>query len=79
VEVGTSWAPSAELMQRPVMSASRWMRIPGDTVFAVGALVLGWFALGLRTGWSLERLRGAVAPGSTEVRIPSARPAAESA
>ena len=23
-----------------------------DTIFAVGALVLGWFILGLKTGWS---------------------------
>ena len=55
------------------------MRIPGDTVFAIGALVLGWFVLGLRTGWSLERRGGAVAPGSTEVRLPGERPATESA
>jgi nitric oxide reductase subunit B len=69
VEVGTWWARSAEFMQQPAMNAIRWLRVPGDTVFAIGALVLGWFVLGLRTGWSLAR-RGAVAEGSTEVRPP---------
>ena len=24
----------------------------GDTVFALGALGIGWFVLGLKTGWS---------------------------
>jgi nitric oxide reductase subunit B len=43
--------------------------VPGDTLFALGALVLGWFVLGLRTGWSLQP-GTAVAPGSTEVREP---------
>jgi hypothetical protein len=46
---------------------------------ALLVVVLGWFVLGLRTGWSLERRKGAVVPGSTEVRIPGERPAAESA
>ncbi|HET9595574.1 MAG TPA: nitric-oxide reductase large subunit [Anaeromyxobacteraceae bacterium] len=67
VEVGTWWARSAEFMQQPLMNAIRWMRVPGDTIFAIGALVLGWFVLGLATGWSLEK-HGAVAPGSTQVR-----------
>jgi nitric oxide reductase subunit B len=79
VEVGTWWARSSEFMHRPVMDGLRWMRIPGDTLFAIGALVLGWFVLGLRTGWSLERRAGTVAPGSTEVRVTGERAAAESA
>jgi nitric oxide reductase subunit B len=45
------------------MDGLRWMRIPGDTLFAIGALVLGWFVLGLRTGWSLERRAGTGGPG----------------
>jgi len=40
--------------------------VPGDTVFAIGALVLGWFVLGLRTGWSLRK-GATVAEGSTRV------------
>ncbi len=66
VEVGTWWARSAEFMQQPLMHTLRWLRVPGDTLFAIGAVLLGWFVLGLRTGWSLAP-RGAVAPGSTEV------------
>jgi nitric oxide reductase subunit B len=76
VEVGTWWARSAEFMQQPVMNVIRWLRVPGDTLFAIGALVLGWFVLGLRTGWSL-REHGVVAPGSTEVREPPDAAAAE--
>ena len=68
VEVGTWWARSAEFMKTPLMDTLRWLRVPGDTIFALGALLLGWFVLGLATGWSLER-RGAVAAGSTEVGV----------
>jgi nitric oxide reductase subunit B len=53
-------------MQEPVIGELRWLRVPGDTVFAVGALVLGWFVLGLATGWSLERTGRHVEEGSTE-------------
>ena len=69
VEVGTWWARSAEFMKTPLMDTLKWMRVPGDTAFALGAIVLGWFVLGLATGWSLER-RGAVEEGSTQVLPP---------
>jgi nitric oxide reductase subunit B len=49
------------------MDTLRWLRVPGDTIFAIGALILGWFVLGLATGWSLERRGGRVEEGSTEV------------
>ncbi len=39
----------------------------GDTIFALGALVLGWFVLGLMTGHSYSD-RGYVAEGTWEVR-----------
>ena len=65
VEKGTWWARSAEFLQTPLMDTLRWLRVPGDTVFALGALLLGWFVLGLATGWSLER-GGTVEEGSTE-------------
>ncbi|BDG02634.1 nitric-oxide reductase large subunit [Anaeromyxobacter oryzae] len=66
VETGTWWARSAEFLKTPLMDTLRWLRVPGDTLFAAGALVLGWFVLGLATGWSLER-RSHVDEGSTEV------------
>ena len=32
----------------------RWMRVPGGTLFAIGAIALVIFIVGLRYGWSLE-------------------------
>jgi nitric oxide reductase subunit B len=32
------------------MQTLRWMRVPGDTVFAIGALVLVWFVFAGRAG-----------------------------
>jgi len=37
------------------MNTLRWFRIPGDSLFAVGALVLAWFVLGLVTGHSFDK------------------------
>jgi nitric oxide reductase subunit B len=53
VENGTWYARSAEFMQTSLMDRLRWLRIVGDTIFAVGILALGWFVLGLKTGWSI--------------------------
>jgi nitric oxide reductase subunit B len=53
VERGTWYARLAEFMQTPTMDTLRWLRVIGDTVFAVGILALGWFVLGLKTGWSI--------------------------
>jgi nitric oxide reductase subunit B len=55
VEHGMWYARSAEFMQSPVLNTLRWMRMIGDTLFASGAVALGWFVLGLKTGWSLRR------------------------
>jgi nitric oxide reductase subunit B len=52
VEHGMWYARSAEFMQMPVMETLRWLRAIGDTVFAVGILAIGWFVVGLTTGWS---------------------------
>jgi nitric oxide reductase subunit B len=42
-------------MQTPIVNRFRWMRMFGDTLFAFGAMVLGWFVLGLVTGHSFDR------------------------
>ena len=55
VEVGTWYARSAEFLHTPMLTRLRWMRMLGDTLFAFGALVLGWFVLGLVTGHSFDR------------------------
>ncbi|MFA6561689.1 MAG: nitric-oxide reductase large subunit [Verrucomicrobiia bacterium] len=54
VEHGMWYARSAEFMQTPLLNDIRWARVIGDTVFAVGVIALGWFVLGLKTGWSLK-------------------------
>ena len=54
IERGTWYARSAEFLQSDTMQALRWMRIPGDVLFAIGAALLGWFVLGLLTGHSYE-------------------------
>jgi nitric oxide reductase subunit B len=47
LEHGYWYARSAELMQQPVIQLLVWMRVPGDTIFSVGALALAWFVLRL--------------------------------
>ncbi len=42
VEYGYWYARSAEFLQTPVMHTLRWLRAFGDTIFAVGAIVLVW-------------------------------------
>ena len=38
----------------PMIQHLRWMRMFGDIMFAFGALVLGWFVLGLVNGHSFD-------------------------
>jgi nitric oxide reductase subunit B len=66
VERGTWWARSADFLQTPLMSTLRWMRGPGDVVFAVGILTMAWFVIGLRAGWSLEKRGGRPSSGHVE-------------
>lgn len=55
VEHGYWYARSTEFLQTPLMANLRWMRVPGDTIFALGAAALALFILGLATGHSYER------------------------
>jgi nitric oxide reductase subunit B len=55
IERGTWYARSAEFLQTPTMQTLRWMRVPGDVLFALGAALLGWFVLGLLTGHSYKK------------------------
>ena len=56
VKHGLWYARSAEFLNTPPLQTIRWLRVIGDTIFAVGALILGWFVFGLRLGWSLKKL-----------------------
>ena len=48
IDRGTWYARSAEFMQSGAMQFLRWMRVPGDVLFA-------WFVLGLLTGHFYEK------------------------
>ena len=43
LEHGYWYARSAEFMGQPIIHMLVWMRVPGDTIFSVGALLLAWF------------------------------------
>lgn len=47
---GLWYARSPEIVHSPVMETLVWMRVPGDILFAVGAVLLGWYALRLLGG-----------------------------
>jgi nitric oxide reductase subunit B len=51
---GYWYARSAEFMQTPLLDTLRWLRVIGDTLFAIGILGLALFVVGLKTGWSTE-------------------------
>jgi nitric oxide reductase subunit B len=55
VEHGYWYARSGEFLQTPLMQNLRWMRVPGDTLFFLGALALVIFVAGLKTGHSFRR------------------------
>jgi nitric oxide reductase subunit B len=53
VEHGYWFARSADFLYSPTVQVFKWLRAIGDTVFAVGAVVLSLFVFGLATGHSL--------------------------
>ena len=62
LEHGYWYARSADLMQKPIIHLLVWMRVPGDTIFSIGALSLAWFVLRL---WvAPKRIAGEIAGGT---------------
>lgn len=59
LEHGYWYARSAEFMGRALMHLLVWMRMPGDTLFAIGALLMCWFVLRL---WVAPRRDSRAAP-----------------
>lgn len=51
---GMWYARSAEFMQTDLMDTLRWLRVVGDTIFAIGVMGIGVFVVGLKTGWSIS-------------------------
>jgi len=47
VNHGYWYARSAEFLGSPIMQMLRWMRVPGDTLFAIGSLILVAFVFTL--------------------------------
>ncbi len=60
VEHGMWYARSVEFLQDPTLETLRWFRVFGDTIFAAGILGVGWFVVGLTTGWSVLGTRADV-------------------
>lgn len=54
IEHGYWYARSADFMQKPIVDLLVWMRVPGDTIFTVGAVALAWFVLRLWVKPKLE-------------------------
>jgi len=63
IEHGYWYARSAAFMQQPIVDLLVWMRVPGDTIFSVGALALAWFVLRL---WIAPRQAQPQVEGATE-------------
>ena len=56
-------ARSAEFMGKPIIDLLVWLRVPGDTVFSIGALFLAWFMVRL---WFRPRQLEAKIPATLE-------------
>ncbi len=50
---------SGEFLGQGLMQTLRWLRMPGDTSFAIGAIAFVVFVFGLGFGYSLEDERRA--------------------
>jgi nitric oxide reductase subunit B len=48
VDQGYWYARSTEFLHTPLMQTLRWMRVPGDSIFALGELAMVWFVFTLR-------------------------------
>ncbi|WP_372946786.1 nitric-oxide reductase large subunit [Mariniphaga sp.] len=55
VQEGLWYARSAEFLQTPLINTFKWLRVFGDTLFALGTVALVWFVFGLKFGWSIEK------------------------
>jgi len=67
VSVGYWSARSSEFMQTDLMQTFRWMRMIGDTIFALGAISFVYFALNLM--WQRPVKKTAIVPTNTRAEI----------
>jgi nitric oxide reductase subunit B len=57
IKHGMWYARSSEFMQDSTLQTLRWLRILGDSVFALGSVALALFVIGLKTGWSVDKTK----------------------
>jgi nitric oxide reductase subunit B len=57
IQHGYWYARSAAFMHTDTMQLLRWLRVPGDIILALGEVLLVFFIIGLKTGWSLKEDR----------------------
>ena len=55
VNKGMWYARSAEFNQQSHIEVLKWMRFIGDTIFALGSVVLAYFIFGLKGNWSYKK------------------------
>jgi nitric oxide reductase subunit B len=73
LEHGYWYARSDAFMARPIVDLLVWMRVPGDTIFSVGAVLLAWFVLRL---WIAPRREATAIEAPVAPRMPAATVAA---
>jgi nitric oxide reductase subunit B len=56
---GYWYARSAQFLGQPLIQGLVWMRVPGDTIFSVGAVMIAWFVMRL---WVAPRRAAVPAP-----------------
>ena len=66
VDKGYWYARSPEFMHTEVMQTLRWLRVPGDTIFALGAVALVLFVAGVR-----PKAKGFAIPEDSAIKVPS--------
>ncbi len=69
VEKGMWYARSPEFLAQEPWETFRWLRAVGDSIFAAGMIAMGWFVIGLSTGWSI---RGPREDQPEEIAMPEA-------
>jgi len=62
ITTGFWYARSPDIVHSPVMETLVWLRVPGDIVFSVGAVLLALFMAKLLIGPRVRQLAGAIGP-----------------
>jgi nitric oxide reductase subunit B len=62
IDHGYAYARSAEFMHRPIIELLVWLRVPGDTIFSIGAVLFTWFVIGL---WVAPKREAPLPAGSS--------------